>query len=159
MNEMTQPHKTLRRHHTAGAVTFVTATTRQRRPIFHDPPHAACAMQALYELRETGMVKLVAFVVMPDHVHLLMRLAGGTTVSEVMHRYKWDAGRILRAARGNTRLWERRFYDRTVRSEDELRATVAYIDWNPVKAGLCEMPEEYRFSSAYPDNPTDELDL
>ena len=87
---------------------------------------------------------MVGFVIMPDHVHLL----GDTHVSELMTRFKWNAGKSIRELRGPGRVWEKRFYDRTIRGDDELASAMRYIDWNPVRTGLCDEPGEYPFGSA-----------
>ncbi len=80
--------------------------------------------------------RAIGLVVMPDHVHLLVQLLGDTRVSELMTRFKWNAGKSIRELRGPRRVWEERFYDRTIRGEDELASAMRYIDWKSVRAGL-----------------------
>ena len=53
------------------------------------------------------------------------------------------------------RVWERRFYDRVIRTEEEFRNAIAYIHANPVRAGLCPDEREWRWSTANPSVPSD----
>lgn len=69
-------------------VYFVTTNTFERRRIFGDPEFAGVATRNIYHLEERGDVKNFAFVVMPDHVHVLFEIMCGKTVSEIMHDVK-----------------------------------------------------------------------
>ena len=143
--------KTLRRQHVPGAVVFVTATTRCRHPFFADPTHAATAVGSVAQVQDRGLWGALAFAIMPDHVHLLVHLRRDATISQAMTHYKWRAAASIRAAQGPGRVWEERFYDRTIRREEELTQVVEYIQWNPVKAEFCDQPEDFAYCSAHPD--------
>jgi putative DNA methylase len=82
--------------------------------------------------------------------------AGGETddqvsvLSGIMHSLKsFTANRANRLLGLTGRFWQRESYDHWVRDIDELERIVAYIAHNPVRAGLCRRPEEWRFSSAF----------
>ena len=87
---------------------------------------------------------------MPNHVHLLIEIAEGFSLSEVMHSIKsytaHEANKIL-GQKG--RFWSVESFDRYIRDARHFRNTVEYIENNPVKAGLCMRPEEWEFSSAF----------
>jgi REP element-mobilizing transposase RayT len=92
---------------------------------------------------------LHAWVVMPNHVHLLMTPLGD--VSKLLQKLK--GGSALKAneqlgLRGK-QFWQRESYDRLVRDSEEFRRVENYIIQNPVKAGLVTSPELYRWSSAW----------
>lgn len=92
--------------------------------------------------------KLIAWVLMPNHVHLL--LTPKISLAEVMHSIKsytaHEANKIL-GRKG--KFWSKEYFDRFMRDYEHFAKTIAYIENNPVKAGLCEKPSEWRFSSAF----------
>ncbi len=94
--------------------------------------------------------RLIAWVIMPNHVHLLIVTLAGYTVSEIMHSLKsftsHEANKILNR-KGN--FWYKEYFDRYIRDGKHYRATLRYIEENPVKARICEKPEDWEFSSAY----------
>jgi putative DNA methylase len=93
---------------------------------------------------------LIAWVVMPNHVHILIELLGKHELSEIMHSIKsytaHEANKIL-GRRGQ--FWFIESFDRYIRDARHYRNTVRYIENNPVKAGLCRSSTEWEFSSAY----------
>ena len=94
------------------------------------------------------MYGLIAFVVMPNHVHIVIE-----PKAEVPRITKWIKDASAREANlilGRTGpFWQNESFDRWVRNDDELKRTVRYIEWNPVKAMLASEPHEWRFSSAF----------
>jgi len=85
--------------------------------------------------------------VMPDHVHMLVRPVNGADLSHVLHSIKSFTSHQINAVRGTTgRLWQRESYDRIMRSEDEATEAIAYIEMNPVRAGLVVRPGQYRWT-------------
>ncbi len=93
--------------------------------------------------------KLLAWVIMPNHVHTLIRLLGGASLSTVVQHWKGaSAARINRQLTRSGPMWAPDYYDRYIRDEDHLHDCIAYIRNNPVKAGLCKSPNDWRWSSA-----------
>jgi putative transposase len=92
--------------------------------------------------------RLHAFVVMANHVHLL--LTPTAPVSKLMNWLKGTTARRVNQILGLTgkALWQDESYDRLVRNEGEFRRIQAYIEENPVRAGLVAAPEDYPWSSA-----------
>ena len=110
----------------------------------------------LYGLRKENKLKLYAFVVMPDHLHVVFLPMLPENLSTILHKLKRRSSReINEKSRSKGALWERRFYDRIIRNEEEFSKAIDYLYWNPVKAGLSETPERYPFSSASPIWETD----
>jgi putative transposase len=94
------------------------------------------------------LYELSAWVVMPNHVHML--ILPQAALSVITH---WIKGRSARQAnlllgRKGESFWQHESYDHWVRSERELRRIVAYIEENPVSAGLAGRPEDWPWSSA-----------
>jgi REP element-mobilizing transposase RayT len=93
--------------------------------------------------------RLLAWVIMPNHAHILIEIFDGIALSDVMHSIKsytaHEANRILDR---KGRFWSKEYFDRYIRNGRHFAAVVRYIEDNPVKAGLCSRPEDWRFSSA-----------
>ena len=94
-----------------------------------------------YELR--------AWVVMPNHVHAVVWPLPGNTLSEILHSWKSftskAANKILQRTGG---FWQQESFDHWIRDEAERVRLVAYVENNPVKAGFCQRPEDWKWSSA-----------
>ena len=81
--------------------------------------------------------RLIAWCVMPNHVHFIARLLPGVTLSEVMHSVKsFSAKRINSVLKRQGSVWQREYYDRLIRDGDELGRARDYILRNPERAGL-----------------------
>jgi putative transposase len=103
-----------------------------------------------YRDRVSKEFDLHSFVVMANHVHLLM--TPRVDVSKVMQSLKRFTARECNKMLGLTGqpFWQDESYDRLVRDQTEFRRIVRYIEMNPVNAGLVTMPEEFPWSSARP---------
>lgn len=89
-----------------------------------------------------------AFVIMPNHVHMLIRLRGETTVPEVMHSIKsFSASKINRFLGKTDAVWKKEYFDRMIRNESHLHNCVTYIIDNP--NNLCEGDYQIYFTSKY----------
>jgi REP element-mobilizing transposase RayT len=139
--------KTLRRVHVDGAIYFVTASTRRRQPILVNAA-ADAILLAFARLRDEQRARVLAFVVMPDHVHALLQPPDDVTIGEVLKYFKRISATSIRRLGRTGRLWEARFYDRVMRDEQELGNAVRYIHENPVKANLCGEPFDWLWSTA-----------
>lgn len=92
---------------------------------------------------------ILCYVVMPDHVHLLVQLTSSSSVSRWVQRFKGMASRALgrKRERGGS-LWQAGFYDRALRKDDDVVTVARYIVANPVKAGLVAWARQYPFWNA-----------
>ncbi|MBX7171989.1 MAG: transposase [Pyrinomonadaceae bacterium] len=94
--------------------------------------------------------KLHAWVIMPNHVHLLLIPKNGYSLSEVVHSAKsYTANKANQILEREGRFWFPEPFDRFIRNYEHFENTCSYIENNPVKAGLCENPSDWRYSSAY----------
>jgi len=100
-------------------------------------------------LRDDGeKYALAAWCVMPTHVHVLAELGFDASLASIVQTWKSATSHAINKKedrRGS--LWRREYFDRYMRSEDQFANAVAYIERNPVAAGLCETPEQWAFSS------------
>ncbi len=106
-------------------------------------------------LRHNGTkYQLIAWCIMPNHVHVLIKPA--LPLSHIVQTWKsfttrWmlqHNERLKLGVPGRT-LWMRDYWDRFIRDEQHLQATIDYIHQNPVKAGLCGAANEWQWSSAF----------
>ena len=81
--------------------------------------------------------RLFAWCVMPNHVHVVLRLFPGQTLAEVVHSWKsFSAKRINKVLRSSGAFWQKEYYDHLIRDEHELERAIRYVGGNPAKAGL-----------------------
>jgi REP element-mobilizing transposase RayT len=124
-------------------------TTRQGPMFLRHPKVAGIAVEAIERGAALQYYELRAFVVMGNHVHVLLRPKG--EASRVLQWLKGTTAREANKVLGRTgqSLWQRESYDHWVRDQRELERIVAYIEHNPVRAGLAAEPWEYIWSSAW----------
>jgi putative transposase len=128
---------------------FVTSRTYNSRRIFQTTANAELFLDTLQHYRRAGHYKLHAFVVMPDHVHLLL-----TPLDVSLERaIGFIKGGFSHRLSSNFPVWQRGFTDRRMRDRKEFEIRCEYIHQNPVRAGLAGSAELYRFSSAYKRSP------
>jgi REP element-mobilizing transposase RayT len=96
--------------------------------------------------------QLRAWVVMPNHVHVVFWPAPNHTVTSIVRTWKQftavRANRILK--RAGKPFWQPESYDHWIRDDEEHLRCCKYVRNNPVRAGLCRLPEEWKWSSAWP---------
>ncbi len=140
----------------AGYPVYITTNTLNRAPLFADSGNADIVIRALYYCRKAGWIHLLAFVVMPDHLHFIAVLLGEKTLSQLLHSIKsYSSKQINERLRKEGGNWQAGKWEFTIGSREVLLQKVAYIHNNPVRRGLLERPEDYPFSSANPKFETD----
>lgn len=144
-----------------GRTFFFTVVTHERRPILTTDTGRNLLRSAIYTVKEERPFELVATVLLPDHIHVVWTLPQGDTDYSTRWRRKkslftqgWQAeGRLggrkseSRLKRGEQGLWQRRFYEHTVRDETNLKRCVDYIHVNPLKHHLVERVRDWPWSS------------
>ncbi len=132
---------------------FVSADQELERSVgprwMQDPRVANCVMETLIESEQQWkLYTLSAWVVMPNHVHALLRPV--EKLSKVMLVIKSASARRANRLldRSGQRFWQDESFDRWVRDGHERNQIIRYIEWNPVKAALVAEPENWPWSSA-----------
>lgn len=153
-----------RRAHPSGGTLFLTIVTYERVPLFADPENVARLRRALTAVGHEWPFQTPAAVVLPDHVHFLWTLpAGDAGYSKRVGRLKTVFTKSLRSDGGprtpsrttspsrqkhhEADVWQRRFWEHTIRDEDDLERHLHYIHCNPVKHGLVACPHLWPYSS------------
>jgi len=137
-------------HRTAPACTyFVTTKTWQNRALFQVSEVAQVLASRLILYRDQGSYLLHEFVIMPDHLHLLLTPGGTTSLERDIMLIKGGSSHEIHRVRGHKMpIWQPGFHDWTVRDETDYQAKREYIWMNPVKAGLVGKSEDWAFGSA-----------
>jgi putative transposase len=93
---------------------------------------------------------IYGYVVMPEHVHLLLSEPERSTLADAIHFLKLAFSKRLRSQRGNVEsciFWQKRYYDRNIRDGKEFRVKLRYLHRNPVKRGLVTAAADWKWSS------------
>ena len=99
---------------------------------------------------DASRYRLHAWVVMPNHVHVMVTPVGGERLSAIVHSWKSFTAKKANALLGQKgTFWATEHFDRAIRDDVHFSNAVAYFAMNPVKAGLCGTPEAWRFSSSW----------
>ena len=108
-------------------------------------------MRDLERTRERYQLHVYAFVVMPEHVHLLISEPWRGTIANAIQSLKISSakrGKQLKAVQDvATPFWQKRYYDRNESSHKEFIEKLKYIHRNPVKRKLIDRPEDWKWSS------------
>lgn len=138
---------------------FVTATVVDWTRVFERPDVAVTVLEQFAETSRLCEVSIVGYVLMPSHLHALVALKDGSSLSVYMQAFKSLSSRKIKEMEigeyreilyrsGRYIFWRRGFDDLLIRSEKQFRMKLAYIHNNPVKAGLVAEAVNYPYSSA-----------
>jgi putative transposase len=130
---------------------FVTFSTWRRRRLFVVENHVRLFLQTLYRHRREGRLQVHAFVLMPEHIHLLLTPADDVTLEHAVQLIKGGYSHALGEILGRKReIWQRGFTDHRIRDDHDFSNHKSYIHRNPVERRLVSDPSEYRYCSAFP---------
>ena len=139
----------LKRFYGAGDLHFLTFSCDQRRPYLQTPDAKNHFLTVLERVRQRHQFSVIGYVVMPEHVHLLVTEPETGTPSAMMQVLKQTSSRKLKPLvqmRGES-FWQVRFYDFNVRTEKKRMEKLKYMHRNPVARGLVALPEQWEWSS------------
>jgi putative transposase len=151
-----------------GDVYYITSVIYNRLPVFKQPSFIIPIIDSLNFYRYKQSYRLLGFVIMPDHIHLLIWPHGDTPVGDMMRDLKrFTSGRITRQAevegkqewlnafhaagektdRAEYKVWQDDYWDKNVFSERMVLEKLNYMHNNPVRAGLTNAAADYPYSS------------
>jgi REP-associated tyrosine transposase len=155
----------LKRYYGQGHLHFITCSCYRRLPLLGSARARTALVRILAEVRHKYQFRIIGYVIMPEHIHLLISEPATGTPSTVMQVFKQ---RVSRQLRGRTRrrnasqlslwnkrnspdtlrsFWQRRFHDFNVFSEKKTNEKLHYMHWNPVKRELVREPQQWAWSS------------
>ena len=117
-----------------------------------DPAAADIIIRSIRWHQEQLSTHLLAFVVMPDHVHWVFILGESRSLDQVLKGFASVTSRQIIQAYGLTPhvVWQEEYHDHRLRSEEKTWAKVEYVHANPVRRGLCAGAEDWPWSTANP---------
>lgn len=151
-----------------GHIYYVTNVIYNRIPVFIRPSFIVPLIDSLNFYRYKQSYKLLGYVIMPDHFHILIWPHGEATVPDIMRDFKrFTSGRITRQAqvegkkdwldqfrqagerteRADYKVWQDEYWDKIIFSQQMLRQKLDYMHNNPVRAGLAKTSADYPYSS------------
>lgn len=151
----------LNRCYGQGYLHYITTSCYRRRPLLEAAARRDLLVRVLEQVRRRYRFVVVGYVVMPEHIHLLLSEPERGNPSTVMQALKQGfARRILGRLRspvaaeprcecdGEEHIWQHRFYDFVLWTAQKRQEKLHYIHQNPVRRGLVERPEQWRWSTA-----------
>ena len=131
---------------------FITTVTWQRTPLFRHTQPAELMVDVLEHYREQKKYALHEFVIMPDHLHLLLTPAADISLERAVQLIKggfsYRIGKDMSANAKRGLVWQESFTNHRIRDEQDYKHHAEYIRMNPVRARLAGTPELYPYSSA-----------
>lgn len=136
----------LRRYYKEGNLYFLTNVTYRRKPILVD--NIDLFWIAMSKTKAKMPFDIVAWVILPDHFHVILNPMQSTP-SNILKRVKLSFLRNykIRIGVGSGRVWQPRFWDHVIRSQDDMNRHIDYIHYNPVKHNHVTSPFDYPHSS------------
>jgi putative transposase len=159
--------KGLHRFYGANDLHFLTFSCYRRRPLFSNEAYCDLFLKILDRVRRRYRLVVLGYVVMPEHVHLLLSEPQRETLSTAIQALKVGLVRSMQCSNGgvvpaprsrktgetwgtpvhSVRFWQARFYDFNVCTERKRIEKLRYLHRNPVERGLVSSPEQWRWSS------------
>ncbi|MEE9495391.1 MAG: transposase [Desulfobacterales bacterium] len=125
---------------------FITIGTHNKYPWFRLYPDLNnMAIQLIRELAPALKMKIYAWCVMPEHIHILIH---GNNLIELVRLFKGKMIPIARKIEPARKLWQRSFYDHVLRKEEALHEIAMYIWENPIRANIVNSPADYQWSGS-----------
>jgi putative transposase len=158
---MHRPMTNYRRHKIEGGTYFFTQVTHQRQPWLCTDIARPLLRSAFLKVRENHPFTIDAIVLLPDHIHCIWtlpsndhdyatrwRLIKSNVTRQAASQLQLQADRSeSRQKRKESNLWQRRFWEHSIRDDDDFARHCDYIHYNPVRHRLCQKVVDWTYSS------------
>jgi putative transposase len=134
----------------SGQTHFLTFSCYRRQAKLNTASVCNLFLETLEKTRRQFSLCIYGYVVMPEHVHLLVGEPASGTLADAVHFLKLAStkqGQYASEHIDSGHFWQKRYYDRNIRSGSDFTEKLRYIHRNPVKRELCEKPEDWPWSS------------
>ncbi|QQQ50197.1 transposase [Pseudomonas syringae] len=131
------------RYSAVAQIYMVTSVTKGRVPVFAEMQLGRLLVQEMKRCEEQGLVRSMAWVVMPDHLHWLFELKAGdlpSLMKQLKARSSIAVGKLCVRPHA---LWQSGYHDRAIRDEKDIAPIARYIVANPLRAGLVKKLGDY----------------
>jgi putative transposase len=144
-----------------GGTYAFTVVTHHRQPLFLDSTNLDILFTAIQKTQQLYPFDQIAYCILPDHIHCIWTLPIGDSnypirwkliKSKFSKLYQDTYGLCQssiksRIKRGEVAIWQRRFWEHTIKDDDDLYNHINYIHYNPIKHGYVDNPIEWKWSS------------
>ena len=140
----------IKRIYVPNAIVFITQVVDRRTPIFREERYVDLLRKTLANVKEIHPFKMLAYVFLPDHFHLLIKPSGISYFDDIMHSLKPNFTKEYKKCLGITasmKFWQKGYWDHIIRDEEDLQDHLDYIHYNPVHHGFVDKPEAWTYSS------------
>ena len=152
-----------RRLRVPGGTYFFTLTTYQRQKLFYASDVQKLWLESVDTIKNDHPFKEIAFCILPDHIHLIWELPENDAnysnrISMIKRRFTIEYKQTFKILINNnasrikhreSTIWQRRFWEHTIRDENDLNKHIDYVHFNPVKHGLVDRVIDWQGSSFY----------
>lgn len=140
----------------AGYSYYLTIVTHQRKAILVE--NTELLRESFRESRRYYKYKIDAIVVLPDHIHMIITPEKSTEYPKIVHAIKYNFSKRFSLEEGIEQsssryrrkikpVWQKRYYEHTIRDEKDWLKTLTYMQHNPIKHGLVEDIKDWKYSS------------
>ena len=148
-----------------GRARFITFCTHKRIPVLTNAPFRKVIVECLEEVRKSYGLCLLGYVIMPEHIHLVvvppkelklgpvigeLKRISAKRIHELLHVNNGDLIErliVIRNGRQRFALWQRRCFDHNCRSDESVWEKIEYCHNNPATRGLVSKPDDWQWSS------------
>ena len=139
-----------RRNYVPGGTYFFTLVTFKRRKYFNTPNKLDLLYDTIRQVQRNKSFELLAYCLLPDHIHLLMKLPKEDSDFSIRMReikrlttlwMKQETTEVI------DRIWQEKFWEHTIRDEKDLQTHFDYIHYNPIKHGFMQTYDGWKWSS------------
>jgi putative transposase len=137
-----------RRSHIRGGTFFFTVVTHNRLPIFKDAKNIRAFRMIVLEVSDELPFTELACVTLHDHIHSIWTLPDGDT--DFSKRWGIIKARFTKYLHSNgfdENVWQKRFWEHTIKDENDLNSHIDYIHYNPLKHGYVNNVSDWPYSS------------
>jgi putative transposase len=132
-----------------GCTYFVTTKAWQNRAVFQVTESAEILINVTFRNRDKGAYQLHEFVIMPNHLHLLLTPSNDISLEKAIQLIKGGSSFDIHKIRNNKmEIWQSGFHEATIRDEQDFLTRRHYIHNNPVEKFLVDQPQNWPYSSA-----------
>ena len=131
-----------------GRIYLLTTVTHKRAPLFAHWENACVVAREIHAMQDPARLETLAWVLMPDHLHWLVRLNSGALGEHVRRMKSRSAIGVNKLRTNSGRFWQQGFHDHALRREEDLKDVARYIVANPLRAGLVKKLADYPFWNA-----------
>lgn len=140
-----------KRYYQSGGNYFFTLVTHQRNPILTTPDNIVRLKGAIKKVKHNHPFSLDAIVILPDHLHCILRLPNedqdfSTRIRLIKRYFSMQIDTSINH-RKEKMVWQRRFWEHYIRNEEDWRTHMDYIHYNPVKHGFVRTVKDWQHSS------------